>query len=69
MFEVSWLSHTLKMKKKNGRSWVGLEIRVLDIAYHPRAHTRAKYDLVSANYDMPRPFPTSFPLKSIELRT
>ena len=48
-----------------GRPWVGLEIRVRGLASHPRAHTRAKYELVPANYALPRPFPTLFPIKSV----
>ena len=33
--------------------WVGLEIRNRSLASHPRAHTRAQYGLVPANYAMP----------------
>jgi hypothetical protein len=64
-----FMAFTHAKNEKNGRQWVGLEIRVPGLASHPRAHTRAKYDLVLANYAMSRSFSTSFPLKSIELRT
>ena len=44
-------SGTPKMKKD--RPWVGLEIRNWGLASHPRAHARAQYGLVLANYAMP----------------